>query len=195
MNNISLLVADLKDRAELLRQAGVRRIEFGEDGRTLLEGSGYTLLLTPDGEQLATFPSLQLVGGGDVPVEAPPIVETPKQRTDRRASEIAATKPLPKVPKGVASTVTPASPGRASHQFRHLFRDGRCEKNGCGRCEKCGGTWDLTARDEFGDADPHCLQCGARPRREPTAAELGETTPGMGPKIRHRQPTHNGARI
>ena len=39
------------------------------------------------------------------------------------------------------------------------------------RCAKCGWWWNARAVNEYGEADPHCVGCGYRPARPPTAEE------------------------
>ena len=59
------------------------------------------------------------------------------------------------------------------------------------RCEKCDRFgFNRRAIDEEMVADPHCVLCGYRPTRDPTAEEYERATPGLGAKQRKRNPSH-----
>lgn len=121
------------------------------------------------------------------------------ERVSRRAEEIAterrtqpATGKSRSAKRGGAADVTVdgrlAAPTNAPDQRVIVAPKSPAEK-----CPKCGrfASWDLLARDEFGNDDPHCAACGVRPTRLPTP---DESEPAEG-KQRRREPSFNGMRL
>lgn len=58
-------------------------------------------------------------------------------------------------------------------------------------CPKCAGWWNAEGRDEHGEADPHCVACGYRVSRPPTALEMGKDRKG-GSRRKDTRAQHGG---
>ena len=83
MNDVAEFVEDMRERVQGLRDAGVQRAEFAPDGRVLLAGEGFALILGTDD---ASSTSLLLAPPPAPAPAAAAVEETPKARTDRRAA-------------------------------------------------------------------------------------------------------------
>lgn len=151
MTDMLMVVEDLRERVAPLLAANVQRVEVATDGRVLLEGEEFALILGPREGR----PRLSLL---DIPADLPGIVpaalRSPNREADEREAEareaaakvhhapdaVESTPPdkpkaakKPRQPKGTQSEPqSPQSPVLPSG--RHL---GRHTPNAQGRCEKC----------------------------------------------------------